>query len=135
MIPPQNNDLIRQNEKLKVELREAQRQLQKMKAAAANSERSSPEGGGGEGKGSPDPEDGELSEGQLIMRLKNQGRHRSICFQRYSSNKSCLLTEWLHCVSAISCLLLLFPYPRQLCNLNRRWFSPKAAPSLQCNNT
>ena len=89
MIPPQNNDLIRQNEKLKVELREAQRQLQKMKAAAAaaNSERSSPEGGGGEGKGSPDPEDGELSEGQLIMRLKNQGRHRSICFQRNSSGK------------------------------------------------
>lgn len=63
----QNNDLIRQNEKLKVELREAQRQLQKMKAAAeANSE-------GESGKGSPDPaEDGELSEGQLIMRLKNQ---------------------------------------------------------------
>ena len=61
---------------LKVELREAQRQLQKMKAAAeANSE-------GESGKGSPDPaEDGELSEGQLIMRLKNQGRHNSLRFQ------------------------------------------------------
>ena len=74
MIPTpslQNNDLIRQNEKLKVELREAQRQLEKAKTA--NSERSSPDGEGG--KGSPDPEsDGaELSEGQLIMRLKNQG--------------------------------------------------------------
>ena len=76
----QNNDLIRQNEKLKVELREAQRQLQKMKTAAANSERSSPEEGG-EGKGSPDPEDGELSEGQLIMRLKNQGHYNSMCFR------------------------------------------------------
>ena len=76
----QNNDLIRQNEKLKVELREAQRQLQKMKTAAANSERSSPEEGG-EGKGSPDPEDGELSEGQLIMRLKNQGLYNSMCFR------------------------------------------------------
>ena len=73
----QNNDLIRQNEKLKVELREAQRQLEKAKTA--NSERSSPDG---EGKGSPDPEgDGaELSEGQLIMRLKNQGRVHSTCF-------------------------------------------------------
>ena len=73
----QNNDLIRQNEKLKVELREAQRQLEKAKTA--NSERSSPDG---EGKGSPDPEgDGaELSEGQLIMRLKNQGWIHSTCF-------------------------------------------------------
>ena len=75
--PLQNNDLIRQNEKLKVELREAQRQLEKAKTA--NSARSSPDG---EGKGSPDPEgDGaELSEGQLIMRLKNQGWIHSTCF-------------------------------------------------------
>ena len=61
-----------------MELREAQRQLEKAKTAA-NSERSSPDG---EGKGSPDPEgDGaELSEGQLIMRLKNQGCTHSTCF-------------------------------------------------------
>ena len=81
----QNNDLIRQNEKLKVELREAQRQLEKAKTAA-NSERSSPDGEGG--KGSPDPEgDGaELSEGQLIMRLKNQGRVHSTCLPSSEDN-------------------------------------------------
>ena len=59
-----------------MELREAQKELQKLKAASGSSERSSPEGG----KGSPvDAEgDGELSEGQLIIRLKNQGRHSDI---------------------------------------------------------
>lgn len=59
---------------LKVELREAQKELQKLKAASGSSERSSPEGG----KGSPVDAaegDGELSEGQLIIRLKNQGRY------------------------------------------------------------
>ena len=65
-----------------MELREAQRQLEKAKTA--NSERSSPDG---EGKGSPDPEgDGELSEGQLIMRLKNQGCIYSTCFPSSEEN-------------------------------------------------